>query len=71
MIWKKSHTSGTCSSETFGKNIHYCRGQDVAAMSLNWTDYSKLCTWVVKTGVRKKKKFFLIVLLVTAAPGTG
>lgn len=35
--------------------IHSCRGQDVAAMSLSWTDYSKFCPWVLKIG--KKKSF--------------
>lgn len=34
--------------------IHYCRCQDVAAMSLSWTDYSKLWTWVLKIGGEKK-----------------
>lgn len=57
MIWKKSHTSGTCSSETFGKNIHYCRGQDVAAMSLNWTDYSVMYLGSEDRSKKKKNSF--------------
>lgn len=64
MIWKNSHTSGTCWFETFRKNILHplLQGEGVAAMSLSWTDYSKLCTWALK--IRGGKKVFLIVLLV-------